>query len=222
MIREVILSIKQPEGSKKFFLNYTNQELIFFCPEDQDTIINQITDEECKKDTFFPYWAEHWPSSEVFFAYCSNQFPKHYKNICELGAGLGVISAILVKKGNNIITTDISYQSCIYSSANILNHECSNKTVCCDWRHSPFKQKFDCILASDILYEKRFIEPVIKFLKSNLTQNGHAYIADPCRSYWNFFKSEIVFKGFKIEEVQKEKVNDNKTTIEIIKIGFRN
>ncbi len=206
----------------EFILHSNAKKWIFIRPENQDAILEQLSDEECMKDSYFPYWAEHWPSAGIFSTFCADQFPNQYDNICELGSGLGVLSTILKEKGLNIIATDISFQSCQYSSINISKYKLNPKVICCDWRNSPFKQQFDCIVASDILYEKRFIDPVLKFIKSNLTQNGHVYMADPCRSYWQFFKSEAVYRGFSIEEILKEKTNNNKTTIEIIKLSIRN
>lgn len=209
----------QPVENIEFTLSSNNQKWNFLRPRDQDTILNQLTDEECQKDTYFPYWAEHWPSAEIFSVFCADQFPHHYKNIGELGCGLGVLSAIIANKGYNVTATDISFRSCLYASTNISKYADSNKVTCCDWRHSPFKRRFDCIIASDVLYEKRFIDPIIKFLKSNLTPDGHAYIADPCRSYWQLFKSEAIFNGFSIKDVLTQKTNYNKTTIEIIKLS---
>lgn len=194
----------------------------FIRPSDPDFLLNQISDEEYEKDQFLPFWAEHWPSSEVLFSYCIDNLGRQFTSICELGSGLGVISAALAAQGHPVFATDISTQGCAYTAMNMRKYSSNGTIVCCDWRLSPFKNRFDCILGSDILYEKRWIAPVLLFLQTHLTDNGIALIADPCRDNWENFKNLAPDYGFGlIESVRKERVNEGKTSVEIIKLKKR-
>ena len=90
--------------------------------------------------------------------------------------------------------------------------------VCSDWRAPPFKIKFDCIVASDIIYEQRWISPVLDFCASFLKKDGSAFIADPCRQWWKNFQDAAVSKGFAVTRVWREVVNQGKTTTEIVRL----
>ncbi len=208
-----------PQNSKLFTLQSKKGTWSFYRPADPDQILNQITDEEYEKDSYLPFWAEHWPSSEVLFSYCLDTLPKKNQSACEIGCGLGVISSALAARGHPIIATDISFYACQYTAANMYKYSTSGKRVLCfDWRYAPFKQRFDLIIASDILYEKRWIKPVLSFLKENLLENGVALIADPTRNYWETFKQQAVDEGFKTEVIHERVVNEGKTIVEILKI----
>ncbi len=207
-----------PPDSILFTVESNDAAWSFYRPADPDLILNQITDEEYEKDRFLPFWAEHWPSSEVLFSYCTDTLQQRYTSICELGCGLGIISTALATAGHPVIATDISFQACSYTAANMRKYTENGRILCCDWRFPPFTNHFDLIVASDILYEKRWIEPVLLFLKNHLTENGSALIADPTRQNWEEFKSSAVSSGFAIEVIVQEKVNEGKTMVEILKI----
>ncbi len=211
-----------PADSTLFTIYSQMQRWFFYRPSDPDHILNRITDEEYERDQFLPFWAEHWPSSEVLLSYCINNLPPDSRTICELGCGLGIISAALATTGRSILATDIAPQACVYSSANMRKYSGKGNILCCDWRHPPFKQTFDCIIASDILYEQRWIEPIVLFLQNHLASAGSALIADPTRQHWVDFKSRIRSSGFVIETVKRKKVNDGKTLVEILKIQKEN
>ncbi len=208
-----------PQDSKLFTLRSKRDTWSFYRPSDPDRILNQITDEEYEKDYYLPFWAEHWPSSEVLFTWCLDTLPEKFQSICELGCGLGVISAALTARGYPVIATDISPYACKYSAANMSKYNDSvKKIVCSDWRDTPFKKQFDCIIASDILYEERWINTVLSFLRNHLLEHGIAFIADPTRNYWETFKQQAVEDGFQTEVVHTQIVNEGKTKVEILRL----
>ena len=45
--------------------------LTFVRPADPDALLQSITEEQFAKDEFLPYWAEHWPCSDVLAHYLS-------------------------------------------------------------------------------------------------------------------------------------------------------
>ena len=53
-----------------------------------------------------------------------------------------------------------------------------------DWRHPPADLgRFDLVLAADVLYEARNVEPVAGFLARHLGPGGEAWIGDPGRPH---------------------------------------
>ncbi|MBN1981524.1 MAG: methyltransferase [Chitinivibrionales bacterium] len=206
------------DESVEFSLQTASQTLTFIRPVDPEDILDQLTEEEFRKDECMPYWAEHWPASEAFIRYMCTKPPvvTAGSRIAELGAGLGTLSATLASLGNQSIATDISFQGCQYSRRNIMRYRSDSQVVCCDWRFSPFKSYFNYILGSDILYEKRWIEPIVMFLKHHLVDNGVAMIADPGRPYWELFKQTALSNGLRIRKSDFLLAKNTLTRIEIL------
>jgi predicted nicotinamide N-methyase len=192
-------------------------------PANPDDALDSMTDGQYEKDKFLPYWAQQWPASHALFNFIlsgagPSVTPGGSFRICELGSGLGTVSALLCAQGKHSIATDISLDACRYSAYNIRCYSDRAMVVCSDWRTPPFKYKFDCMLASDILYEQRWISPVLDFLKLSLDKDGTVFIADPCRQWWGEFQNAAVFNGFCLIKVWQEIVNQGKTTVEILRL----
>ncbi|MFP4012717.1 MAG: class I SAM-dependent methyltransferase [Chitinispirillaceae bacterium] len=185
-------------------------------PRDPETVLDTISDEQYEKDKFLPYWAELWPSSEVLFEYLTkNPIRKGFRAI-ELGCGIGHISAFLVSRGVDTVATDISREACCYARYNTISNGGKGKCLCCDWRHSPFTpNRFDLVIASDVLYERRWIDPVLSFSEELVSQNGEVLVADPCRSHWSEFRRCAAQRGFEVRIVVDKLVNEGNTTVQI-------
>ena len=191
-------------------------------PKDPDSVLETITDEEYEKDKFLPYWAEIWPSSQSLYKYLLEEMNIGVDtggHALEMGCGIGSISALLASKGMYCTAADISPQACMYALYNMKNNGGIGSALCCDFRYPPLiNNKFDLIIASDVLYERRWIEPVLTFIQNMIAMNGQALIADPCRSHWEEFKITAEHRGMDVGVVKSEIINDGKTKIEILRI----
>ncbi len=198
----------------------TGQTFKFIRPADPDEVLDAISNEQYEKDHFLPYWAELWPSSQALFNYIfSLQLPARTK-VTELGCGLGHISSVLAFRGLNVLSMDISPIACKYAHKNIIQNGGNASVICCDWRFIPIKpQSSDLIIAADILYERRWIEPVLLTIKTILRPKGKVLIADPCRKFWEEFKFQAKKRDFSVSVIHKETVNEEKTIVEILEIN---
>lgn len=136
--------------------------------------------EELDRDEFIPYWVDHWPSADVAL----RELPALLKkptHLCELGAGLGILATYLAYLGHRVVATDYAPESCRVTQQNMEKNRVSGHVVACDWRHSCFAHTFDAIIGVDILYEARWISPVLQFIQRHLSPQGRAYIFDPGR-----------------------------------------
>jgi predicted nicotinamide N-methyase len=141
--------------------------------------------------------------------------------VIELGSGLGIVASVCAKKGIRCVATDISIDACRFSRYNMLLHAQKAMVLCADWRHVCLKPVIACVIASDIIYEQRWIAPVIQFLNASLAPGGFAYIADPCRQWWDEFKTSAVKAGFSSSLAWEEYVNEGKTRVEILRMVRR-
>jgi SAM-dependent methyltransferase len=199
----------------------------FARPTNPDDVLDSMTDEQYEKDKFLPYWAQQWPACSPLFNFLSIHaaagsviYPS--ASIGEIGCGLGIISTLLQLKKMHIIATDLAFDACRYALYNMRQYSPFPKVVCADWRFSPFKTRFDCIVGSDILYEQRWISPILDILKSSLKNDGVAYVADPCRQWWQEFQDAALKRGFTLNKVWQETVNQGKTTVEVLRLDLKN
>ncbi len=206
--------------NKEIEIRFSNTKFNFIAPADPDEVLNSVSQDEFDKDEQLPYWADIWPSSEAIFEYCTKHPIKKGSKICEIGAGLGIISAAISAsaKESFLVSTDISKDSVFYIQENLKKNKLKGESACCDWRYSPFKEKFDIIIGADILYEERWAKPVITFIKENLKPDGYALISDPNRKHWQNFKTTAQNEGFNLdsEGVFIQKVQD--VSVELIKL----
>lgn len=210
------MPVNPPPDATFFPVRFNGDDFSFFRPRDTEALLNQICDDTFKRDEFLPYWAEFWPSAGVFLRFLPSLPLKPQSKVCELGCGLGVLSALLSLRDTTCIATDYSIQACRYAQTNVAQYCSSPQSVCFDWRAPAFKTEFDTIIGSDILYEARWIEPVINLIKKLLAPHGIAYIADPQRSHWQQFKQSAFETGLKNHVAFSDTTNGGKTTVEIL------
>jgi len=213
-------SNKMPFPSQQIILKTAEKNFQFLCPQDPDMVLDSITDEQYEKDKFLPYWAEHWPSAQVLFPFIEKSktlLSSPNTRICELGCGLGIVSALLAQFNCLVFSVDISPQACIYSKENIFRNGGTPRVTVSDWRAMAFKKQFDFVVASDVLYEQRWINPILSCIKSLLKPGGKAWIADPCRRFWEIFKQTACQYGFKVKIIHTGMVN--KTKVEIVELS---
>ena len=189
-------------------------------PDDPDAVLDTLTDEEYERDRFLPYWAEQWPSSRPLLEFLSRRTIPPDWNICELGSGLGIIAAALaVRTDAFTVATDIAHHGCCFTAYNIGANGGIPRVVCSDWRHHPFKNRFDALIASDVLYEERWIDPIIHSIGELLKRDGRAWIADPCRRFWPAFKKQIAAHGFNLTVFSFPAEPPDLQTFEILEIS---
>jgi predicted nicotinamide N-methyase len=152
--------------------------------ENIDKLIETISDEEFKEDERFPYWAEIWPSSIALSEYVlENKDEFSGRKILELGCGLGLVGIVLTSIGSDVVFTDHDSYALQFTQENFYrNFKRPASVELLDWRDPGGRQSFDIIVAADIIYEKRWLEPVLNVLDKKLATDGKAYIADPDRT----------------------------------------
>jgi ETFB lysine methyltransferase len=196
----------------------------FARPANPDDVLDSMTDEQYEKDKFLPYWAQQWPACSPLFNFISmhaDSIMHPGAAVCEIGCGLGIISSLFQRKKMHIVATDLAFDACRYAGHNMRQYSPLSRVICSDWRFSPFKTGFDFIVGSDILYEQRWISPVLEFLESSLNIEGAAYIADPCRQWWQEFQDAAAKRGFTLNKVWQETVNQEKTTVEVLRLVLK-
>ena len=170
-----------------------------------DKLLDAISEEEFKKDERLPYWADIWPSAIALSEYVlENQKVFKGKKILELGCGLGLVGITVTAIGGDVLFTDYDPHALRFTQTNFKRNFSRPASVqLLDWRNPSHSESFDIILAADILYEKRWLGPVLNILDKKLIMHGIAYIADPDRTVAREIYSMIESKNWHRQSVLK-------------------
>jgi len=165
-------------------IHIINRSFMIQCVKDIDKILESISNEEFNKDERLPYWADIWPASVALSEYVvENKLEFRGKKILELGCGLGLVGITVSAMGGNVLFTDNDSFALQFTQVNFKrNFNRSASVQLMDWRNPRNSHLFDIILAADILYEQRWLQPVLDILESQLAPKGIAYIAGPDRT----------------------------------------
>ena len=146
-------------------------------PRDPDELLDEQAFEH---EEFLPYWAELWPSA-LKLADAVGHRDLRDLNVVELGCGLALPGIVAALGGARVLATDWSEDAIEFAARNARLNEAELETLLCSWTApEPLVARgpFDLVLASDVLYERRNIEPLLALLPS---LSSEVLLADPGR-----------------------------------------
>ncbi len=111
-------------------------------------------------DEFLPYWAELWPAATAVAAALP---PVAGLRVCELGCGLGLPSLVAAARGAAVTATDWAPDAVSLLDENARRNGLHVRAEVRDWRE-PWNERFDLVLAADVLYEHRNVGPLLSRL----------------------------------------------------------
>jgi predicted nicotinamide N-methyase len=157
------------------------RELRVLRPRDAEALLDE---EAFEHEEFLPYWAELWPSS-LALARAIGARSLGGRRVVELGCGLGLPSIAAALQGARVLATDWSPEAVAVTAENAERNGARVETLVCSWAQPrPIVERgpWDLVLASDVLYEARDVEPLLNALGPLLGERGVAWIADPGRA----------------------------------------
>ena len=149
-------------------------------PRDSEALLDEHAFE---REEFLPYWAELWPSG-VALARAVVTRALSGRRVVELGCGLGLPAIAAALAGGRVLATDWSAAAVERAADNARRNDAEIETLVCSWTApGPIEQRgpWDLVLASDVLYERRDVDPLLAVLPRLLAPAGQAWIADPGR-----------------------------------------
>ncbi len=186
-------------------------QLEIFAPADPDSLLDDpMVEARYKKDNYLPYWPVIWPSSLMLAEHilCSPDSPAATASkqtivqprALELGCGLGIAGIAAALCGWPVTFTDYDPEAIDFAAFNagcnkIPSHLVETRHM--DWRQ-PMDGKFDWIIASDVLYERRLHGILLDAIDQLLTPNGVVWISDPQRNSAADFPPVAVQRGFRV------------------------
>jgi predicted nicotinamide N-methyase len=156
------------------------RELSILRPRDSESLLDEVAFEH---EEFLPYWADLWPSAlGLARAVCGRAL--HGARTLELGCGLGLGALAAALAGGRVVATDWAPHAVEFAAANARRNDLEVETVVADWtRPAPLlaRAPWDLVLASDVLYERRNADVLLRLLPRLVGATGEVWIADPGR-----------------------------------------
>ncbi len=181
------------------------------------TDLESLWDELCASpsdsaidDERIPYWTELWPSSIALSNWIYKQKTSiHKKNCLDMGCGLGLTALVGSWLGAQVLAMDYEEDALHFAHKNAEVNNISQPTwTVMDWRKPALKRgSMDFLWAGDIMYERVFVQPVFNFIDYVLAKEGKAWVAEPNRSIYEFFRAEIIRRNWLARPVYEERVD---------------
>ncbi|MGD9900873.1 MAG: methyltransferase [Calditrichaceae bacterium] len=195
--------LKMDLVTEEFRIN--DQKVMIERVKNLDDLVDQVSDDLFNEDERLPYWAELWPSAIAISRFVAAH-PDLIgdKSVLELGCGLGLSSLfIAMQDPASLLLTDYEQPALEMSLRNFkLNNMSLPETAILDWRQPELNRLFEVIIASDILYEKRFFHPLIRLFGKFLEPGGHIIIAEPNRNIAKDFFKLLRDAGYEYDEIR--------------------
>jgi len=176
-------------------------------PIDYDRLIDDVA---ADPEQNLPYWAELWPSG-VALAAKLTRHPEivRGKRVLELGCGLGVTAIAALRAGAHLLVTDYAPEALALCSLNALDQAGRTPgTLRVNWRDPTpalldvLGTGFPVVLAADVLYERRDVEPLLKLCERLVAPTGELWLAEPGRAPAARFLESIRARAWSSESEQ--------------------
>lgn len=153
------------------------------------------------EDGYMPYWATPWPGALMLAEYLIRNVEPTQEPVLELGAGLGLVGISLSMAGHRMVITDYDQDALLFVRASAaLNGVELHDVRPLDWREPP-AESFAMIVAGDVLYEKRDVEPIATLIASCLKPGGCALVSAQRRSAVEAFPAVLEASGLRFDTV---------------------
>jgi predicted nicotinamide N-methyase len=150
-------------------------------PPDAEALISE---ESFEHEEFLPYWAELWASA-VALAHDVSIRSLRGKRTLELGCGLGLPSIAAARAGGRVLATDWSPDAVQATAANAERNDVEIETLRCAWADADAiiaRAPWQLVIASDVLYERRNVDQLLRLLPQLVDERGLVLLADPGRA----------------------------------------
>jgi predicted nicotinamide N-methyase len=156
------------------------RQLGILAPRDSEAL---LTEEAFSQEEFLPYWAELWPSA-VALARVVARRPLTGRRVLELGCGLGLPAIAAAAAGGRVLATDWAPDAVAITVRNAERNGLELAAALYRWDADPaaLGAPWPLVLASDVLYEARNVEPLLALLPRVCAPRGEVWLADPGRA----------------------------------------
>lgn len=150
----------------------------------------------------WPLFGLVWPSAQKL-ANLMQTWVLDNKRVLEVGCGLALASMVVHRRQGNVTASDCHPLTETFLKANLaLNHLPPLPYETGNWgRTNKGLDKFDLLIASDVLYERNHPEQLSGFIQTHAAEGAEVLIIDPNRSNRSAFHRDMDKLGFTVSEI---------------------
>ncbi|HEX7102940.1 MAG TPA: methyltransferase domain-containing protein [Nitrolancea sp.] len=191
-----------PCRDASFSLPDSGQALQLVQPVDFDALLEAAAGDP---EQNLPYWAEIWPSGIALADELVAQ-PDMVRGqrVLEIGSGIGVTASVALMVGAELTVADYSPESLLLCRYNALvNSGREPETLQINWRDPSDELRtlagsgFPVVLAADVLYESRDVEPLLDLVEWLVAPEGLLWLAEPGRNIAERFIEQATERGWR-------------------------
>jgi ETFB lysine methyltransferase len=176
---------------------------------DTNMLVDAIDPAAFAADERFPYWADLWVASVALAEHLSGLAAG--TRVLELGCGLGLAGIAAARAGATVTLTDIDPDALLFVAENTaLNLEPAQRervTIApMDWRAPAPQTQYDLVIGADIVYERRFFEPLLALLPLVIAPGGAVLLAEPDRAVGMDFFTQARAAGWTVSTSRVSRV----------------
>jgi predicted nicotinamide N-methyase len=120
------------------------------------------------------------------------------KKVLELGCGCGLAGIAVGLQGAEVTVTDIEPDALVLAEENWKRNDLSPASVEeLDWCRPTLQERFDYILAADVLYDPKFFPDLIRSSSDLLSEEGTLLLSEPGRPQAHAFFAGMLQKGYR-------------------------
>ncbi|MBF0481484.1 MAG: methyltransferase domain-containing protein [Desulfovibrionaceae bacterium] len=204
-----ILPACSGKGRQRLAVSACGRDWLIERGADLETLWAGIGEDEFGCDERAPYWAEIWPASLLLAEWLAKMQNEIRGAAClDLGCGLGLTAIVAANLGARVVGLDYERPALGYARGNARrNGGLSPLFTLMDWRAPGFApHSFDFMWGGDILYERRFYEPLRDLFRACLKPCGRVWLAEPRRSVSAPVWEELAVEGFGVRRLTTEPV----------------
>ena len=175
------------------------REVLLLAPRESEALLSE---EAFEREEFLPYWAELWPSALALARVLARR-PLTGRRTIELGCGLGLPAIAAAAAGARVLATDWAPDAIAMTTRNAERNgvELATRLFRWDAPPEPLGPPWPLVLASDVLYERRNVDPLLALLPRLTAASGEVWLADPGRSMLSRFLAAVDAAGWRRDQV---------------------
>ena len=128
-----------------------------------------------------PYWAQAWDAA-IAMAHILADQDFSGRRILDLGCGLGITGAVVAARGGSVVLGDYAPPALDFAKVNCWPWRDRATVRKIDWKQDRLDERFDLIIAADILYDRSDIAALDRFWRDHLAPAGKILHGDPNRA----------------------------------------
>src|SRR5947209_7919187 len=150
-----------PVVREKVFVE--DQTFILTRPTDSDRLLDHPAIRSAfAADEYMPYWVDLWPAARMLAKVIARETWTPGQEALEIGCGLGLPGVVALSRGLRVTFSDYDATALRFATENArLNGFHDFRVLQMDWRQPPADLRVAVLLASDLIYEQRNVDPLV-------------------------------------------------------------